>query len=60
MVVRAPDLKSLALQPAAGDPYLLNIDASRLCYAGSPAAGGGHDDVFKDDVVNLIWAVTRV
>ncbi len=33
-----------------------NLDASRLCYEGPPAAGGGHDDLFKDDVVNLIWS----
>ncbi len=41
-------------------PLLLNLDASRLIYEGDKATGGGHDDIFKDDVVNLAWAVTRV
>jgi len=39
-------------------PRLLNLDASSLLYQGPPACGGGHDDIFKDDVVNLIWAIT--
>ncbi|MGC8669227.1 MAG: peptidoglycan-binding protein [Chthonomonadales bacterium] len=44
-----------------GDPpWLLNLDASRVMYEGHPAAGGSHDDVFKDDVVNLIWSVTQM
>jgi hypothetical protein len=39
-------------------PRILNLDASRLIYQGAAAAGGGHTDIFKDDVVHLIWAVT--
>jgi len=38
----------------------MSLDASRLEYEGNPAAGGGHDDIFKDDVVNLLWSVTNV
>lgn len=38
--------------------HALNLDASRLIYKGSPAAGGGHDDIYKDDVIHLLWAVT--
>ena len=26
--------------------------------AGSVATGGGHDDIFKDDLIHLAWAVT--
>ncbi len=38
--------------------HALSLDASRLIYYGPPAAGGGHDDIFKDDVIHLLWAVT--
>jgi hypothetical protein len=41
-------------------PYILNLDASRIIFDGSVASGGGHDDIFKDDVVHLLWAVTRL
>ncbi len=34
----------------------INIDASRLIYDGSPAMGGGHGDIFKDDVIHVLWA----
>jgi len=46
-------------RPAAGC-RVLNLDASRLIYAGPVASGGGHTDIFKDDVVHLIWAATRL
>jgi len=39
---------------------VINMDASRLIYAGSPASGGGHDDIFKDDVVYLLWSISRL
>ena len=52
-LVTPPDLQVTA-------PCLLNIDASRLIYYGSPALGGGHDDIFKDDVLHLLWAVTHI
>lgn len=48
----------LTPKPNAATPRLLNLDASRIIYEGPVATGGGHDDIFKDDVVNLIWAVT--
>ncbi|MEO7714788.1 MAG: hypothetical protein ABIY70_01180 [Capsulimonas sp.] len=38
----------------------LNLDASRLIYEGDPKLGGGHDDIFKDDVVHLMWATMEV
>ncbi len=37
----------------------LNLDASRIVFRGSAATGGGHDDIFKDDIVNLIWSVVQ-
>jgi hypothetical protein len=58
-----PELMPLltALQKArnaASTPWSVNLDASRLIYAGSVVTGGGHGDIFKDDVVHLAWAVT--
>lgn len=55
-LVRPPDFGP-NLFPVPGVPRVLNVDASRLIYAGPPAAGGGHDDIFKDDVLYLTWAV---
>ena len=52
-LVTPPDLDVTA-------PCMLNIDASRLIYFGAPALGGGHDDIFKDDVLHLLWAVSHV
>ena len=42
--------------PKPNEPRLLNLDGSRLIYHGPVASGGGHGDVFKESVVNLIWA----
>lgn len=56
MLVQPPDLGGLG---APSVPCTLNLDASRLIYEGAVATGGGHDDIFKDDVVNLIWAASR-
>lgn len=50
------ELAMLNAPPALPDDPVLNIDGSRLIYEGPVATGGGHDDVFKDDVVHLIWA----
>jgi hypothetical protein len=52
IVIKPPDLPGPPPQPG------LNLDASRLIYQGPVLAGGGHDDIFKDDVVNLIWAIS--
>ncbi len=52
-LVSPPDLQVTA-------PCMLNIDASRLVYYGAPAMGGGHGDIFKDDVLHLLWAVTHI
>jgi hypothetical protein len=40
--------------------WFVNLDASRLIYDGSIATGGGHQDIFKDDVLHLVWAVSRL
>jgi hypothetical protein len=53
MLVAPPPLKDMALPPP---PKVYNLDASRLIYEGGVALGGGHDDVFKDDVVHLLWS----
>ncbi len=37
-------------------PFLLNLDASRIIYKGNFTTGGGHGDIFKEDVICLIWA----
>jgi hypothetical protein len=41
-------------------PVVLNLDCSRFVYEGNPLLGGGHGDIFKNDVVHLVWAVTRM
>lgn len=45
---------------STGRPRIINIDASRLIYDGPVAMGGGHGDIFKDDIIHLVWAVTMV
>jgi pimeloyl-ACP methyl ester carboxylesterase len=45
---------------ADGLPYVVNLDASRMIFDGPVSAGGGHADIFKDDVVHLLWEVTRL
>ena len=35
----------------------LTIDASRMIYEGAQGSGGGHSDIYKDDVTHLLWAV---
>jgi pimeloyl-ACP methyl ester carboxylesterase len=40
-------------------PPAISLDASRIIYEGPAATGGGHGDIFKDDVVNLLWAITN-
>lgn len=45
------------LPPALGaPPRIINLDASRIVYEGPVATGGGHGDIFKDDVIHLVWA----
>ncbi len=36
---------------------IVNIDASKMIYEGAVASGGGHTDIYKDDVICLLWAV---
>ncbi len=55
-----PEERILLVQPPtiiAPESNLMNIDASHLIYEGAVASGGGHDDIFKDDVVALIWGI---
>ncbi len=56
-LVQPPNLSQHVSGPA---PHLLNLDASRLIFAGSIASGGGHDDIYKDDVIHMIWAITAL
>lgn len=37
----------------------INLDGSRMIYEGSIPSGGGHTDIYKDDVVYLMWAVAH-
>lgn len=57
MLVHPP---ALTPSSSTGRPRIINIDASRLIYEGPVAVGGGHGDIFKDDIIHLIWAVTTV
>jgi pimeloyl-ACP methyl ester carboxylesterase len=58
---RLADALAKAGKPGGAETaWLLNLDASRLIYQGPVAAGGGHVDIFKDDVIHLTWAVTRL
>lgn len=36
---------------------IVNLDASRIVHEGAVASGGGHDDIFKDDLLHLLWSV---
>lgn len=60
-LVSTPDLDTAQFgasgQPAGGRPRLLNLDASRIVYAGPVPSGGAHTDIFKEDVLQLTWAV---
>jgi hypothetical protein len=51
-------LQRLRVRVPGGPPWIVNVDASRMIYEGNAAAGGGHGDIFKNDVVLLAWAVT--
>ena len=55
-----PEGESVKSRRVSEVPRVLNIDASRLIFRGSALLGGGHDDIFKDDIVNLIWSVTKL
>lgn len=55
----SPNLDALAELKPADDAVFLNLDASQIVYEGSVGSGGGHGDIFKDDVVHLLWAITR-
>lgn len=54
---------SLVVPPQLGpiDPNtkVINVDASRIIYSGAVAAGGGHGDIFKDDVLHVLWAAMQ-
>jgi hypothetical protein len=37
----------------------INLDGSRMIYFGQVLSGGAHTDIYKDDVVHLMWAVAH-
>jgi hypothetical protein len=57
-----PDLKSVLTGMGwnGSAPCVVNLDASRLVYEGRVATGGGHGDIYRDDLVYLVWAVTQL
>jgi hypothetical protein len=63
-LVSPPPLRSLAARVQPGSEnfggLFVNLDASRLIFDGPPGSGGGHGDIYKDDVMHLCWAVTRL
>lgn len=58
MLVRPPCLE--AQTPPSPGPRVVNFDASRLVYDGPAAIGGGHNDIFKDDVIHLLWSLVHL
>ncbi|MBC8064264.1 MAG: hypothetical protein H7Y17_05505 [Chlorobia bacterium] len=38
---------------------VLNIDGSRLIFEGPVIPQGSHGDIFKDDIVQLLWSTTQ-
>jgi len=60
LLIEPPSLSAVAMTEnkfvPTDIPRLLNLDASRIVYQGSIPLGGGHDDIFKDDVIHLAWA----
>lgn len=60
-LTQPPDLqKILRSRSSADGPWILNLDASRMIYEGGVLTGGGHGDIFKNDVIHLVWAVTQL
>jgi len=39
---------------------VINFDLSRMVYEGPIATGGGHSDIYKDDVLHLLWAACEI
>lgn len=60
MLVEPPPLGEIVSELPASDRQALNLDMSRIVYEGPIPLGGGHTDIYKDDVINLVWAVTRL
>jgi hypothetical protein len=56
MLVCPPPLEGAPTKPCR----MLNVDGSRLMYAGSAVLGGGHGDIDKDDVMHVLWSATQV
>ena len=49
----------LTFSDATGpNPILFNVDASLIISKGSIMAGGAHNDIFKDEVMNILWQTT--
>lgn len=45
-----------ALPTSPVGPTVTNFDGSKMIYEGPVATGGGHTDIYKDDVTYLLWA----
>lgn len=60
-ISKTPDLAH-RVRSVGQDPKqkrVLNIDGSRLIFDGPVVPQGAHGDIFKDDIVQLLWATTR-
>jgi hypothetical protein len=57
MVISPPSLPT-PIDKEDGIADVWNLDASRIIFNGPASSGGGHDDLFKDDVVNIVWTVS--
>ena len=45
---------------AHSERYVLNLDASHIEFEGPTLSGGAHTDIYRDDLVNLLWSVVRL
>lgn len=60
MLAEPPPLGAIVKKLKDGDGQVLNLDMSRIVYEGPVPLGGGHTDIYKDDTINLVWAVSRL
>lgn len=58
--VKLHHLETAKRQRGHGEAWPVNLDASRVIFEGPISSGGGHDDIFKDEVIHLLWAVTTL
>lgn len=60
MLVEPPPLGPIVEALPMTERQVLNLDMSRVVYEGPIPLGGGHTDIYKDDVINLVWAVSTL